>query len=200
MGGFGSGPWEDYTRINIEDCLYFDLTMLKGRVDKIEPDQHHMSSILFKSGRKIFLEFKYLEDDKPIIELTVGEVITTLELTSIVQPFGGVRWWLKCPVTSKRCRKVFLLPRGALFASRAALGLKYRSQRLSKERRLQQQWQLIHIELGGNGGHDEMFPDKPKYMHWNRYSKMYLKCDQLKELSTDFLKEKMNRLIGLGID
>lgn len=197
MGGFGSGPWANYTRVDIEDCLYFDLTMLKGRVDKIEPDQHHMSSILFKSGRTIFLEFKYPEDGKPVIELTVGEVITTLELTSIAQPFGGVRWWLKCPVTSKRCRKVFLPPRGVLFASRAAHGLNYRSQRLSKERRLQQQWQLMHIKLGGTGAYGEVFPDKPKYMHWNRYSKMYLKCDQLKEVSTGLLSENMKRFFGL---
>lgn len=196
MGGFGSGSSQDYSRTDIEDCLYFDLTMLKGRVDKIEPDRHHMSFLTSNSGKKIFLEYKYPEKGEPTIELTVGEVITTLELTSIAQPFGGVRWWLKCPITSKRCRNVLLPPRGALFASRAAHGLKYRSQRLSKERRLRQQWQLIHIKLGGSGGHDEMFPDKPKYMHWNRYSKLYLKRNRLMDEATSISVEKMNKFFG----
>lgn len=57
MGSWGSGPQVDYSRIDIENCLYFDLIMLKGRVRKIEPDQHHMSSVSFNSGQNIFLEF-----------------------------------------------------------------------------------------------------------------------------------------------
>ena len=56
----------------------------------------------------------------------------TIMLTSTLQNFGGIRWWLRCDVTGERVRTLHLPPNGDRFASRRALGLAYRVERLSR--------------------------------------------------------------------
>lgn len=56
----------------------------------------------------------------------------TIALAALPQHFGGLRWWMLCPVTGQRVRTLHLPPGGDCFASRAALGLSYRVERLTR--------------------------------------------------------------------
>ncbi|MDR3562649.1 MAG: hypothetical protein P4N59_14605 [Negativicutes bacterium] len=54
----------------------------------------------------------------------------TITLVTTPQHLGGKRWWLRCPMTGKRVRTLHLPPDRSRFASREALGLAYRVERL----------------------------------------------------------------------
>jgi len=54
-----------------------------------------------------------------------------IPLTTTRQPLGGYRWWMRCPITGRRARTLHLVPGGTIFASRDALGLAYRVERLN---------------------------------------------------------------------
>jgi hypothetical protein len=50
--------------------------------------------------------------------------------------YGGVRWWMRCPLSGRRARVLYLPGNGGhIFASRQAWGLTYQSQRMSEEDR-----------------------------------------------------------------
>ncbi len=72
-----------------------------------------------------------------------------VELISVPQPFGGVRWWFLCPVTGTKCRKLYL-PRGKRhFAGREGHGLVYESQRETPVWRAVRRADKIRARLGG---------------------------------------------------
>jgi hypothetical protein len=54
-----------------------------------------------------------------------------IALTLTQQNFGGRRWWMVCPITGQRARILHLRPGDDRFASREALELAYRSERLT---------------------------------------------------------------------
>lgn len=59
-----------------------------------------------------------------------------VQLNTTRPHYGGVRWWLVCPLSGRRARVLYLPGSGdAVFASRQALGLAYRSQRKTAEDR-----------------------------------------------------------------
>lgn len=58
-----------------------------------------------------------------------------VDVVSIVQPFGGRRWWLICPDSGARTSTLYLPAGAARFASRQAHRLGYRTQRLKAEAR-----------------------------------------------------------------
>lgn len=59
----------------------------------------------------------------------------TVQIATTTPNFGGMRMWFVCPLSGKRARALFL-PNGAKhWASRAAYGLSYTSQRLAPAHR-----------------------------------------------------------------
>lgn len=74
-----------------------------------------------------------------ILTAEIGGVATTqtIRITTTRPHFGGVRLWFVCPESGRRARVLLLAPDRRLWASRAALGLPYASQRMgARERRL----------------------------------------------------------------
>lgn len=62
--------------------------------------------------------------------------------------FGARRWWWCCPISRRRARILLLVPGGPAFASRTALGLTYRSQRLGPTDRVIARARLLRRSLG----------------------------------------------------
>lgn len=91
------------------------------------------------------LRWSYPWDEIEEVSITVsGYTLTaqladeppqTIALQTTRQPFGGVRWWLTCPYTRRRCRALFLPNPRRIFASRQAYRLVYRTQQMSPEDR-----------------------------------------------------------------
>ena len=121
----------------IEDCLALDLAWLM-RLGPISTGQAGSGKINWSmDGEKIgALGFRLdlRNKDAAILSLAYDAiggdgkhqpVMQILQLTPVQQNFGGLRWWLRCPVTEKRVRTLYLAPGDALFAGREALGLSY---------------------------------------------------------------------------
>lgn len=100
-------------------------------------------------------------------------------LETTVQPFGGVRWWFRCPRTGRRAVCLRLPLGGHQFWSRHAYRLGYASQREDREGRAQLQAERLYAKLGGEGHWMDGAPPKPKWMRWATYERKAMKLDAL---------------------
>lgn len=141
MGGLGSGrrAGKPYT---VEDCLVFDLSLLMrhglirhgqvgNRVLRWTYNGTATAAIichydLVLPGAELRLNFEVRSTGG--IRQNVEQRIT-VDLTC--PNYGGVRWWMRCPITRRRAAKLYLPPGEHSFAARTAWGLPYDSQRES---------------------------------------------------------------------
>jgi hypothetical protein len=111
-----------------------------------------------------------------------------IALEKTAQPFGGVRWWFKCPHLGIRATKLFLPRGGNAFLSRRAYGLAYGCQREGDYDLLLRRGDRLWRDLGGQGQWCFMrsgdLPPKPKWMRWPTYNR---KADRLSRLSRELL-------------
>ena len=101
-----------------------------------------------------------------------GEWKTVDELVPLIETepaLGGRRQWFRCLSCSRRCR---ILYGGIYFRCRRCHRLKYDTQYEPPYARAASRAQRIRRRLGGTGGLDEPFPDKPKGMHWRTYNEL----------------------------
>jgi hypothetical protein len=128
----------------VEDCLTIDLAWIMRlapiRIGQLGSGEIHWSSQGEPLGR-----FSFCLDltSRNTARLTLHDGVTakhsnwslpdqSINLTATAQNFGGLRWWMHCPVSGDRARTLHLSQGGSHFASRQALGLIYRSERLSR--------------------------------------------------------------------
>lgn len=87
--------------------------------------------------------------------------------------FGGLQWWFFCPLTGRRCRKLFLPNGGPVFACRQAYRLHYGSQAEGPVERARRRIRRVSRGLGGDGSASlDDLPPKPKGMHRSTYRRM----------------------------
>ena len=91
--------------------------------------------------------------------------------------FGGSRVWWFCPRCGRRCA---ILYGGRWFLCRHCHGIRYRSQSLGKGERLLRKAERIRTRLGGSGVVFDLFPDKPKGMHWRTYRRLRDEAEEAK--------------------
>jgi hypothetical protein len=187
MGGSGSGS---YYRWNSKTIVEDGLTLNLGKLVRdglVIPGQHVSGSIVWRrvsSGEETasigyeadlskpniaFMRLHYRHNEKPMDYM--------VSLTTTRPHFGGLRWWFVCPACGRRVAKLHSPPGGDIFASRAAYGLAYHSQRESPLFRQLTITQEIRERLGGGRCIDDPFPDKPKGMHWKTYWKLRGKAE-----------------------
>ena len=104
-----------------------------------------------------------------------------VRLETTDQPFGGIRWWFRCPRTGRRAVCLRLPLGGHQFWGRHAYGLGYASQREDRKGRAQLQAQKLYAELGGDGHWMEGAPPKLKWMRWATYERKAAKLDAYNE-------------------
>ena len=93
-----------------------------------------------------------------------------VELATTPQTFGGRRWWWVCPRRGDLVAKLYKPGGSAIFASRKAHRLAYRSQRQSPyDRAISQAFKRRH-RLGADGGIGDPI-DKPKGMRWATFNR-----------------------------
>lgn len=80
--------------------------------------------------------------------------------------FGGERRWLQCLSCRRRCRVIY---GGSYFRCRRCYQLKYETQYEKPWARAVTKSQKVRLRLGGSGSMDDLFPPKPKGMHWKTY-------------------------------
>jgi hypothetical protein len=99
--------------------------------------------------------------------------------------FGGRRPWFVCSVYSngRYCgrRVAVLYGAGELYACRRCYGLAYASQQGSPMDRGLTKAQKIRERLGGSTDIFDVFPDKPKGMHWTTYNRLQVAHEAARE-------------------
>ncbi|MGE4323669.1 MAG: hypothetical protein AB7E60_11660 [Sphingobium sp.] len=176
----------------VDDCRKLDLAWLmrlgpirEGRAGsgeiKWSADGIPIGSARFRldfrdpTNARLTLQFHTDRADKP-------QTTQSIALIALPQRFGGVRWWMICPLSGRRVRTLLLPPGGDRFASREALGLSYRIERLTASDR---PFEKLHRAQRRIGGGDAMGAplQRPKGMwrrtyarHLERAAKMDLDC------------------------
>jgi hypothetical protein len=137
MGGASSGRRDG--KALVEDCLTIDLAAFT-KAGAIREGWCISGKIEWSGAQSLAGSLSYRLDlrDTASGTLTIGAVrpngeaiCQVIRLTSTAQPLGGRRWWMLCPTTGKRARTLHLASGQARFASREALGLAYRVERLA---------------------------------------------------------------------
>lgn len=117
------------------------------------------------------------------------------ELTSFTTTatnFGGERQWLRCNSCGRRCRIIY---GGSLFRCRRCYDLKYETQYEQPWARVITKAQKVRMRLGGDGSMDDLFPPKPKGMHWQTYWRLEAQ-DELYQRHWEMLMSRWLGIIG----
>jgi hypothetical protein len=117
-----------------------------------------------------------------------------IHLNARSQPFGGKRKFFLCPSCGRNC---MVLYGGKYFRCRKCHGLAYASQNGDYLDRLRTKAEKIRLRLGGEPCIDEVFPEKPKGMHWKTYDRLRSEGEALEERIEAGLAFHIARLTGL---
>ena len=175
MGGRGSGNRWRSSSSTCEAYKRIDLRFLKKR-DRLGYDQRY--SLSWSHGDEPSGSIKYWayashlkleyrsrshgDEEWQNVEQHVPFDFTPLHL-------GGQRQWFRCPRCHRRC---LVLYGGARFYCRKCYRLKYQTQSEDGWQRQMTKAQKIRKRLGGSESIDEIFPVKPKGMHWKNYHRL----------------------------
>lgn len=148
----------------VEDCLILDLAWLM-RLGSIRTglsgsgemawsiDNQKLGAVHFR------LDLRTAEQARLTLSYALTNADGTLQakkqiiaLQPTKQHFGGLRWWMLCPVTGKRVRTMLLPPQADHFVSRSAFGTAYRSERLTRFDRPFAKLFRVQRLLGGQQG------------------------------------------------
>lgn len=182
MGGIGSGQWGG--RPTTSSGLTLDLTRMM-REGWVRPNSSKGGSLSWGSptmGERVasIRYFASVEDSHGRLRLSyshrdpmTGEWQETeywVDLITTPQPFGGRRWWFRCPASGRRVLKLHLPPGQHVFASRKAHRLGYQSQRESPRDRATSRAFKLRRQLGADGGIGD-YVEKPKWMRWATFNR-----------------------------
>ena len=95
--------------------------------------------------------------------------------------YGGRRRWFLCPHCHRRV--ALLYGAGKYFLCRQCCNLTYASQQMQPYERLMEKARTIRQRLGGSASLADLFPEKPKYMHWKTYLRLQEKSEHANCLS-----------------
>ena len=145
MGGYGSGRWHGHLKADtVEDCLTLDISDLARRgfmsgalatgrsrwVNQITGEELAsvgIAALAVGSDRYIQLVYSATRDGAK------EHINEAIRLQKTHPHFGGVRWWLTCPLSRdgreclRRVQKLYMPPRGLYFGCRHCHRLAYRS-------------------------------------------------------------------------
>ena len=95
--------------------------------------------------------------------------------------YGGLRWWLHCPYTRRRARKLYKFDGIDQFCHRLAIRPEptYASQRVSGISRIQEKRWAIRRKLKDETTSLGWGPLKPKWMRWKTFERYDVLDDQL---------------------
>lgn len=198
----GRGSWYRWdSKKTVDDFLCLDVVTVADRIDLDRAGDHWLkwsrgASIGFDviPGRGLRLRYKYGGDDvDPYL----------VSITHTTPHFGGKRPWFVCPGCGRRVRKLY---GGRYFLCRTCHDLTYEVCQKSKVEAvgvsIANRIHAIRRRLGGTGGPEDPFPDKPPYMHWRTYIRLIREGTSLQRLWSDHMTARLLAFVGdvPGID
>ena len=177
MGGIGSGGYEHKrTKGTITNDRALDIRYwqregvmkpgLRFEVRWGQQDTLTLGVAVRVEEQRVVLAYRHSRSDG---SLTLVEYPITLDWTPC--PFGGGRYWFRCPTEGcgKRVAILHLDHRNAQFACRHCQRLAYSSQRENAIDRNLRRASKIKRKLGSHDRTITSSPDKPKGMRWRTY-------------------------------
>ncbi|WP_212744640.1 hypothetical protein [Bathymodiolus heckerae thiotrophic gill symbiont] len=105
--------------------------------------------------------------------------------------YGGKRTWLLCTHCNRRVTCIYVT--GKYFLCRHCYGLNHQSQHEGYCDRLLSKAQSRRTKLGGSPSLGDLFPEKPKGMHWKTYHKLQDQAMSDEEACFQKIDEYLNR-------
>jgi hypothetical protein len=178
MGGQGSGNYwrsgakdcaDDYNRLDVRHC---------ARAGMLEPGRSTVWKWRFRDEVVAAINVR-VETDRLVLKYRHGGDGDVLKhenyVVRIVRTpcrFGGTRPWFLCPVRGCE-RRVAVLYGGGIFACRQCHELAYRSSRESVSDRAARRADKARARLGWEPGILNGSGDKPKWMRWETFERLY---------------------------
>ncbi len=200
MGGSGSGSWYRWdSKDTIESQRRLDIRWMKKQ-GYLRAGKFGFLSWSRRGEQTGVISFR-VEQDQIMLnyrqrprggEWEDVEEIVRFDRTTC--NYGGYRMWFLCP----RCwqRVAVLYGVGKYFLCRHCYELTYASQQESRPYRLLEKARKIRQRLGGSGDMTDLFPWKPKGVHWKTYNKLREESEQAKNLSWLLMGQRL----GINID
>jgi hypothetical protein len=132
----------------------------------------------------------------------LGDRLAEVSIEVRSQPFGGVRYWFRCPGCGRRCAILYLPSRPYSFACRWCYGLRYYSQRTDFADRMHRAAARLCRRFGVSGGLAwdmalDGLPPKPRGMHWSTYHHLEAKWTELIDRRDEWFQWRPCRLLRL---
>ncbi len=127
-------------------------------------------------------------------EVDWTDVDYSIQLTRTPCRFGGERTWFICPGRGCGRRVAKLYCAGRYYVCRHCGDLAYSSQHEDAGDRALRRAQAIRKKLGGSANMLELFPPKPKGMHWKTYIRLQSESVRLGNQSVLSMGEKLGIL------
>lgn len=111
-------------------------------------------------------------------------------LEATLPHFGGLSWWMRCPCTGRRARKLYKFPGVDLFCHRTAIRPlpTYESQRASGIGRLLERRWAIRRKLGVGGDLTEPL-ERPRGMHRRTFARWAALDERLEAMDRSLLDQ-----------
>jgi len=133
MGGPGSGIWPRTERKEtVDKCLSISVSDFTGKMNECITGCLQWVNDLTE---ETLFSLDYLrlphDDTKPVLVLAYkinNDLIKQyIHFQSSKPFFGGMRWWLRCPLCNRRVKLLYMPHKDSLFACRICHRLAYRS-------------------------------------------------------------------------
>ena len=146
IGGFGSTRWRGArTRATTAEAFALRITTLAPPGRLLWPTKQSGS---VRWGDEAAVGFR-LDVAAGLLQLDYTlrgtEVSESIALDRTRPPFGGLRWWFRCPRCARRCAKLYLPPGAERFACRLCQRLAYESQRECASKRFARRLEEVRL-------------------------------------------------------
>lgn len=175
MGGIGSGS---YYRIHAKDMVGKRLNIHELKKKGFLKPGTNITTSWSRNGQKYASIGGTVTEKGLMMNYTVnGEAVCyEVPFTWTECNYGGERPWFQCPKCYARIAVIYL--KDKYFLCRKCQDLSYESQRVSDSDRMALKANRIRERLGGDAGMLNLFPDKPKGMHWKTYYELKRKAER----------------------
>lgn len=112
------------------------------------------------------VDWRIIEEPLLILQPNAGPHKYEISLEHSPQPFGGMRWWMRCPRSGVRCNKMFFV--NGDFMSGRTLESPYHSQQITERDRYVNRAHKLLWQHGIDGP----FGAKPAGMHQKTYDRL----------------------------
>lgn len=133
--------------------------------------------------------------DRPCIELSGSHISggrVTVLLDSTPQPFGGVRWWMRCPSCGNRCGVLYCW-RG-MYRCQRCHGLPYRSQRVTDRERWSRQaaklWARVAVVDEESG-----WRNKRPWVRWSTFNRLADRAEEYERMADEEILGFLSRVV-----